>query len=165
MTEKGTTIVYRNEICRVVDIKPMTLGKISREYYVLSPVYDTKNTIYVPADNQNLTAKMRKLLTVDEIYAVIDTVQENKVVWIDDDRERNIKFKQVIEKGDSKEIIGMIAAIFEHKLEVEKQSKKLHSADEMLLERAEKVIYEEIALVLGIAKEDVVSFIMKRLEK
>lgn len=165
MTEKGTTIVYRNEICRVVDIKPMTLGKMTREYYILNPVYDTKNTIYVPVDNQNLTAKMRKLLSVDEIYAVIDTVQENKVEWIDDDRERNISFKQVIERGDSKEIIGMIAAIFEYKLDAEKQGKKLHSADETLLERAEKVIHEEIALVLGIAKEEVVPFIMKRLKK
>jgi CarD family transcriptional regulator len=165
MIEKGSIIVYGNEICRVTDVVPMTLGKITRDYYVLNPVYDTKNTIYVPVDNQNLVAKMRSLLSKKEIYAVIDAAQENKAKWIDDDRERNVSFREIIEQGDRREIIGMIAAIFEHKLEVEKQGKKLHSADEILLSRAEKLIYEEIALVLNIDKEDVIPFITERIEK
>ena len=165
MAEKGSIIIYGNEICRVDDIAPKTVGKITRDYYVLSPVYDTKNTIYVPADNQNLVAKMKRLLTQEEICAVIDAVQDNKAKWIEDDRARDVRFKEIIEQGDRKEIIGMIAAIFEHKLEAEKQGKRLHSADEKLLGRAEKMIHEEIALVLNIEKEEVIPFITKRLEK
>ena len=126
------------------------MGKITRDYYVLSPVYDTKNTIYVPADNQNLVAKMKRLLTQEEIYAVIDAAQDNKAKWIEDDRARDVRFKEIIEQGDRKEIIGMIAAIFEHKQEAENRGKRLHSADEKLLGRAEKMIHEEIALVLNI---------------
>ncbi len=50
MLEIGSTIVYGTRICRLSDIKDMRFGKATRNYYILSPVGDDKNVIYVPTD-------------------------------------------------------------------------------------------------------------------
>lgn len=160
----GATIVYGTQICKITDKKPQTFGKTTREYYVLAPVFDEKNTIYVPCDNEKLIAKMKKILSAEEIYALIRSMPQSESVWIEDGKERTQKYKEIIEKGDREEIIKIIKTLFEHKTEMEAKGRKLHAADEIVLSRAEKMIYEEFALVLDIKKEEVVPFITEQIE-
>lgn len=164
MIEIGTTIVYGTQICKITDKKNQTFGKISREYYVLTPVFDSKNTIYVPVDNENLVAKMKKILSAEEIYTLIDSIPSSENVWIEDDKERSHKYKEIIENGDRLEIIKVIKTLYEHKQDIEQKNRKLRSSDETILNRAEKVLYEEFALVLDIQKEEVVPFIARKIE-
>lgn len=164
MVNIGTTIVYGTQICRVTDKKDQTFGKITRNYYVLTPVFDEKNVIYVPSDNENLVAKMRKILSAEEIYALIRSIPNTENIWIEDDKLRTQEYKGIIERGDREEIIKIIKTLFEHKCDMEAKGRKLHAADEIVLARAEKVLYEEFALVLDIKKEEVVPFITKQIE-
>lgn len=164
MVNIGTTIVYGTQICRVTDKKDQTFGKITRNYYVLTPVFDEKNVIYVPSDNENLVAKMRKILSAEEIYALIRSIPNTENIWIEDDKLRTQEYKGIIERGDREEIIKIIKTLFEHKCDMEAKGRKLHAADEIVLARAEKVLYEEFALVLDIKKEEVVPFITEQIE-
>ncbi len=140
------------------------MGKMTRDYYVLAPVWDDKNLIYVPADNENLTAKIKKILSAEEINALIKAIPEGDSCWIEDDKERSAEFKGIIDSGDREKIIRIIRILFLRKRELEAKNRKLHAADEAILNRAEKLIYEEFALVLGIDKDEVVPYIAKRLE-
>ncbi len=165
MIEIGSTIIYGTNICKVTGIKPMTLGKVTRDYYVLAPVWDDKNLIYLPTDNEALAAKARKILSAEEINALIAVIPEEETDWIADDKDRVAKFKEIIDSGDREQIIRIIRMLFLRKKELEGKNRKLHAADEAILSRAEKVIYEEFALVLGIKKEEVVPYIASKLDK
>lgn len=164
MLGKGAIIVYGTQICRVSDVKDMTFGKVTRKYYILTPVWDDKNILYVPTDNQALTAKMKRILNEEEIYSLVHSIPSREIDWIDDDKERAQKFRDIIGRSDREEVIGMIKALFERKTELEASGKKLHAADAAMLDRAEKIICEEFALVLNIKKEDVASFIAREIE-
>ena len=165
MIEIGSTIIYGTNICKVLEVKPMTMGKTTRDYYVLAPVWDSKNLIYVPVDNEALAAKIKKILSAEEINSIIKAIPESDALLIADDRERIAEFKSIIDSGEREKIINVIRTLFLRKKELESKHRKLHSADEAILNRAEKLICEEFALVLGINKDEVVPYIAARLDE
>lgn len=164
MITLNSTIIYASSVCKVKEIKKMTVGKNTREYYVLAPVYDDKNTIYVPTDNPALLQKMRKILSAEEITELINAMPENETLWIEDDKARSEAYKKILEHGDRAEIIRIIKTLYERRLALMSEGKKLHSADEIIFARAEKMIYDEFALVLDIKREEVTPFILKQIE-
>ena len=164
MLEKGATIVYGSQICIITDIKDITFGKTARRYYILSPVWDDKNVIYVPTDNDALLVKIKRILSAEEIYALVKNIPLKETIWIEDDKERKQKYREIIDASDREEIIKVIKTLFERKKELEAVGRKLHASDVAILDKAEKVIYEEFALVLDIKKEDVVPFIVEQIE-
>ena len=164
MVKIGSTILYGSQVCRVTDIRDCAFGKTVKNYYVLTPAFDEKNVIYVPSDNEALLAKMRKILSADEIRAIIKNLPEKSTVWIEDDKLRATEYKRIIDSGDREQIMIMIKTLFEKGQEKSASGKKLHALDEALLARAEKMIYEEFSLVLNIKKEDVIPFIAEQIE-
>ncbi len=164
MIKVNSTIIYGSEVCKVTDIKKMTFGKVTREYYVLAPVYDEKNVIYAPTDNPRLKEKMKEILSSEEIIELIRNMPENENFWIEDDNARAAAYKETLEKGNREDVIRIIKTLYEHKCEVESRGKKLHSMDEILFRRAEKMIYDEFALVLDIKREEVTPFILRQIE-
>lgn len=164
MIKVNSTIIYGSQVCKVSEIKNMTFGKVTREYYILSPVYDDKNVIYVPTDNPKLKEKMREILSSEEIFALIANMPDNEKLWIEDDKERAALYKDTLEKGNREDIIRIIKTLYEHKCDLQTRGKKLHSADESAFQRAEKMIYDEFALVLDIKREEVTPFILRQIE-
>ena len=164
MIQINSTIIYGSQVCKVTDIKNMTFGKITREYYVLKPVYDENNIIYAPIDNPKLKEKMREILSAEEITQLIKNMPQKEVFWIEDDKARAAAYKETLEKGDREDVIRIIKTLYEHKCEVEAKGKKLHSMDDIIFQRAEKMIYDEFALVLDIKREEVTPFILRQIE-
>jgi CarD family transcriptional regulator len=156
----GDKVIYGFQVCEIVDIKPQIIGKIKRDYYVLSPIFDAKNTFYIPIDNEKLVAKMRKVLSKKEILDLIKSIPKSEDLWIEDDSDRTEKYKAIIEKGEREELVKVVKTLFERRETLKVQGRKLHTADENLLARAEKMLHEEFALVLGIGKDEVVPFIL-----
>ena len=72
MFQVNDMIVYgAHGVCRIAEIEERDFNGSSIEYYILKPVYDEKATIFVPVLNDRLTAKMRRVLSKDEIEALI----------------------------------------------------------------------------------------------
>ena len=164
MLKVNSTIIYGSQVCKVKDTCEMTVGKVTRRYYVLGPVYDDKNVIYVPMDNEKLTEKIKEILSAEEICEIINSMPDNEPYWIDDDKERTAEYKKTLETGNREEIIRIIKTLYEKRKEFSAKGKKLHSMDEIIFERAEKTIYDEFALVLNIKREEVVPFILKQVK-
>jgi CarD family transcriptional regulator len=165
MFKVGENIIYGTQVCKISDKRDLTFGKVTRNYYILTPIFDQKNVIYLPADNEKLMGKMRATLSRQQIAQIIADLPHTEALWIEDDRERTAVYKAIIEKGDRGEIAKVIKGLYQRKKELESKSRKLHAADEILFSRAEKMLYEEIALALDIEKEDVVPFIAKQVEE
>ena len=66
------TILYGAQgVCRIASIVRESFGSGPVDYYVLKPVYNDNSTIYVPVENGDLTGKMRRILSSEEIIALI----------------------------------------------------------------------------------------------
>ena len=85
------------------------------------------------------------------------------MLWIEDEKERKVVYKEILERGDRKELVGMIKALHLHEQKQKEKGRKLHMADERFFKTAEKVLYDEFALVLNIQPEQVLPFIMQQI--
>lgn len=155
-----------NGIYKIDDITAVHLkGMDEKEYYILRSVYDSNVKIMVPCDNEKLVAKMRRILSVDEINAIIEKSEELSGEWIENCRSRAEEFARIIDEGDAAEILRIVKVLSLHRIEVEEQRKKFLSTDERILNSAEKIIAENFAFVLGIDKKEVTRYIINQINE
>lgn len=160
MFQVNDIVLYgTNGVCKLVDIDVRDCGGRMVEYYILKPIYASNSTVFVPVNNEKLTSKMRYVLTKEEIDEKIRLIPESSPGWIDDERTRKERFKDIVSRADTFELIQLIKTLLEHQEAVMARGKKLHVADERMLQEAEKMICDEFSYVLGISKEEVPSYI------
>lgn len=162
--EVGTHVLYgKMGVCLVQEQKAIKMGKDSSLYYVLCPVSDGRSSIYVPCDNAELVARMRPLLTRDEINALLSDADEERVQWIDDRSARAALYRSVTADGDRRLLIRVICCLFRRKHERQELGKRLSAMDESALQECMRLIDEEFSMVLGIPRTEVVHYILERL--
>lgn len=157
-------VVYGSTgVCQVTDISRENFGgSTDREYYVLNPVYGNSMEIFIPTDKPN--DAMRRMLSKDEIIELIRFMPEIDSEWIDDDKFRKATFSGILQAGDQQKIIQLIKSIYERNVELEKNGKRLPSSDIEAMKQAEKQLYNEFALVLGIPPEKVADYILEHVQ-
>ena len=166
MFQVEDTVLYgANGICKIARIAETSFGGASARYYWLQPVSNQSTTIYVPVDNTALTAKMRRVLSAEEIQQIIETLAQAEPLWYEAETERREKYRQVIADGDCVQLGRMIKALYLHQQKQLASGKKLHQSDERLFKDAERVMYEEFALVLHIKPEEVLHYIAEQIEQ
>lgn len=164
MFNVNDTILYGTHgICKIVDITEQKFNGSTNKYYILQPLHNASSTIYVPLDNEKLLARMRRILSEEEIYELIKAMPDKETSWIENKNERNERFRSILSSGDRSEIIKLIKVIYQHKEELKAIGKKLHASDEQFFREAEKVIYDEFALVLNIRYDQVLPFIVDQI--
>lgn len=160
MFQINDTVSYSTQgVCVIKEIKQMNLSGKTENYYVLKPIYSSNSTIYVPIANENLTAKMRRILSRDEIKELIKAMPDEETVWIENDAERKEKYQQIISSSDHKKLVGLIKTLYLEQSRRSKEGKRLRQSDEQLFKRAEAMLYGEFALVLDISPDQVIPFL------
>lgn len=166
MFTAGETVVYGAQgICKVEGLTEMTTGREKKSYYVLSPIYTDRSTIYVPTDNENLLANIRRVLSKKEINSLIDEANAQKADWIEDDLARREHCSAVIKGGDRMALMQLIEMLYLHREALKETKKHFHISDERYLREAERLIHDEFSFVLGIPREEVPGYILKRIQK
>lgn len=166
MYKVNDTVVYGAQgVCKIAEITERILGTAAIQYYVLKPVYDEKNTIFVPVNNKKLQEKMHRVLSKNEVYTLIEEMPEEEPIWIDNENDRKEKYKTILSAGNREKIIQMIKALYLRQRKQEQAGRKLHASDAHFLQEAEKILYEEFALVLNIQREKVLPFIQNHIHE
>lgn len=168
MFSVGDAVVYGTQgVCRISDITDITVDKVIRKYFVLSPVYSGKATLYVPVDNEEvIRTRMRPVFTIDEIDSIIKNVSEGKTMpWIANDARRKEFCMNTLKSGDRMELVRLIGMLYSHQADMKAQNKLFHISDERYLKEAETLINEEFAFVLGIELGEVKKYIAKKIKK
>lgn len=144
--------------CKVTDIIKEKYFNNEEDYYVLEPVYATTETIIkIPVANKKVF--MRNIISKEDIDNLIEEIPLEKEVWIDDERERNYKFKSMVRSGDYRQWSTLIKTIFLKREEKKLEGKKITQEDERLFKSAEKLLNEEIATILHISPDEVPQYI------
>ena len=159
----GDMVVYGiNGIMEIVDLKVERIAGSEHEYYVLSePESRTASFVYVPTDNERLVGAMRPLLSRERAQEILDGASEvDALDWCPDNRVRTEKFRKIMESGDHRELIAMIKAINNMAKSRAEIGKKNYLSDDHVMQKAQKLLYSELSLVLGITADELTELIM-----
>lgn len=166
MFEIGEYIVYGSKgVCQVEDISNVDIPGASKDrlYYVLRQIENGAGKIYVPTDNDKIV--MRKVITKEAAEDLIRRMPDMEQLWIDDDKKREVMYKEAIRTCDYNEWVRMIKTLYFRKRERTAQGKKVTALDEKYLKAAENELYSELSLILEIPKQEVLEYIKAQIQK
>lgn len=158
----GDLVIYgTNGLCMVEDLKEMKLpyDEVPQEYYLLRPRSKNKSIIYIPSKNETLVAKMRHLLTKQEVDDILHGVRGREMEWIPDRTQRHAAFRAVMARRDQEEMLLMVRCIYAHRRALTAAGKRLPTADEDILQSSEKLLGQEFGQSLGIDPSQVERYI------
>lgn len=154
-------VIYgTNGICTIIDITVKKIGKEKIEYYVLKPEYSNTSTLFVPTQNETLVSKMRKIKTKEQISEILENLPKNETEWNTNKNARFDNSRAIISNGDYYELINLIRTLLIHEKILIKRGRRLHIVDEKFLKEAEKMVIDEMVLVLGETKENILKRIL-----
>jgi len=166
MFKEHDVVVYGAQgVCEIVAIEQRKVDGENRQYFVLKPQNDNGATCYVPTWNEKAWGKMRRVMTKQEVHALIDSMPDKTPLWIDNDNERKEAYRQTLAGGDHAAIISMVQALFLHKKQRQAAGKRLHVSDEHFMKDAEQILYNEWQYVLNMDKETLMAYILDRIER
>ena len=166
MFKVNDVVVYGSQgVCENIGIDERKIDGVSRTYFVLKPNDDKGATCYVPTWNEKALAKMRRVMTKQEVDALIDAMPNKSPTWIANEKDRKEAYKNILASRDQAAIISMVQALFYHKKEREAEGKRVHMSDEHFLKDAEQLLYSEWQYVLNVDKAGLMSYIFDRIER
>jgi len=161
----GDMVVYGiHGVCRIVDTESRTVDKRQVEYFVLQPCDQLDARFYIPTQNPAALAKLRKILSREEVDALLDSKEVKDGLWIADEAARKDKYRKILANADCAELIGMIRVLYFHKQQQLAAGRKFHQCDESFMKDAERLIRSELSCVLGIPQAEVGQYIYNKLE-
>lgn len=147
----GEYVFRANEgICRVSEIgHPDFLNpKEERMYYILIPKGDTKTKIYIPTEPEPIG--IRRLISKDEALKLIQNIQYISPIDIANEKQREQEYKQALRSNDPFQLAAIIKTLYTREQFRTTQGKKTTAMDKNYFQRAEKLLYSELATVLGV---------------
>lgn len=166
MFEVGDFIVYGNNgVCKIKEIGALDSPGISKDriYYTLESCYTAGNKIFTPADNKKVIK--RPVISREEAMNIIDDIDNIDVLWIPDEKKRELNYKESVKKCDCRELVKIIKTIYLRKQIRLAEGKKVMACDEKYFRIAEDNLFGELAVSLEMTKEEVKEFVIARVEK
>lgn len=164
MYQPGDKIVYSvHGVCRVVEIEVKRVDREKISYYVLEPVDQPGARYYVPSEKPAAVAKMRPILSREEMTGLL---RENTSVddhWVADENRRKQQYRELISGGRREDILAIIRLLHRHRMQQEEIGKRLHLCDETILRDCEKMLISEISVVLALSVPQALQYLHKEL--
>lgn len=150
-------------VCIVESVEQKKIGREIKDYYVLKPVSQATSTVFLPADNEKLLAKVRNVLSAAEVKDIITQVSSEDDVWVENDAERRLKFNEIISSGDRKTCLVLLRTLHHRQTELSGKGKRLHIADERALKEAQRLINDEFSVALEMKSDEIGPFLKAEL--
>lgn len=160
MFKKGDFVASStNGICEIVDMVSMNISGSNKEYYLLVPVEEKTAKVYIPV---NVAEKrIRKILTKEEAWNVIHSISKVEECWVENDKEREHFYKEVLASRNPERLIGMIKNMYHRKKDRQNAGKKCTAVDERYFKLAENQLHAELAFAIGEDKNNIKHIIME----
>ena len=166
MYQIGEKVVYGiHGVCLVTDQEERRIDKKYVTYLVLEPVGQEGAKYYVPTHNAAAMAKLRGMLSAEELEALIRSAAIKEEAWIRDENQRKQIYRELISSGDREKLIGMVASLYRHREQQSAVGKKIHMCDENFLRDAEKLLAGEISVVMGLEQDQAKQYLRNKLKE
>lgn len=160
MFEKGAYVVCGSKgVCLVEDITTLNISGVDKErlYYILKPVYMAASTVYVPVDAAK--ESIRPILSKEEAHALIRVIPQIPLITITNDKLLEQEYRGCMRSNSCEEWIKIIKTIYSRKQKRIEAGRKVTAVDAKYFRLAEDSLYGELAVALGMPREDVEEYI------
>ena len=151
-------------ICRIEDILYLTSQdeKNDKLYYLMKPIEDEKDKIYVPVSNSD--SRLRLCLTKEEAWNLIKRIPEIPTAWINNEKLREQNYKEAVKANDPEALVAIIKMIYQRKQKRLAQRKKCTATDARYFQMAENLLYMELGAAIGKPKKEYVRRLLSTLQ-
>lgn len=156
-------VIYSTHgVCKIEDLRFIKFDSCTsgHDYYILKPIARNTSSLFVPADNPALVARMRPVLSKEEIDHIILSVKDQNLLWIDDPKQRSARFQEILRIRDERELLLMISCLYLKSIGTEKG---LSNTDAQVLKKAESIIDQEFAFSLKISTSSIKHYLREKL--
>ena len=131
-------------ICKIEDILYLTSQdeKNNKLYYLMKPIEDEKDKIYVPVSNSD--SRLRLCLTKEEAWNLIKRIPEISTAWINNEKMREQNYKEAVKANDLEALVAIIKMIYQRKQKRLAQGKKCTATDARYFQIVENLLYMEL---------------------
>ena len=154
MYKQNDYIIYKREVCKVKEILKNYL--FDKDYYLLSPLSDDSLTIKIPTDSKEI----RPLISKEEILKLIEKMPLVEVVEADTKSLESI-YKNLLLSRTHEDLIKIIKTTYLRNKERIEKSKKTTDKDVYYFNLAEKYLYQEFQVILGLTYDETKEFVIK----
>lgn len=155
MFKIGDYVVYKRDVCKIVEIREKKF--MNKDYYVMRPIDDATLKLDVPIDISD--KYLRKVISKEEALALIDKIPSIKVVM---SMERMIEneYKMLLQSGSLEDLVCIIKTTYLRNYERKQSGKKIGEIDDTYFHRAEKMLYNELSVSLGMNFDDAKEYVI-----
>jgi CarD-like/TRCF domain. len=164
MFEIGNYIIHGTTgVCQVVAVGHIAIGSMDKHrlYYTLQPIYEKRSMVYTPVESDKVV--MRKVLTKEEAQNLIESIATIELKWEEDNKVRDVIYKEYMKNQKASEWMEMIKILQLRKEQLQEQGKKITGVDEKYLHVAKEWLFGELAISLGMEKEEIKELVMSKI--
>ena len=151
----GDYIIYLKDVCQVLDIKEKYMNDM--DYYVLTPVNDNSLKLNIPINNKSL----RNLISKEKIEEIINNILNIEIIK-DDDKTIENTYKNLLSSATHEDLIKIIKTSYLRNQKRINNKKKISDKDKNYFELAEKYLYNEFSIVLGLSFDETRDYVIKK---
>lgn len=164
MFQVGELIIYDGEgVCRVEAIGLPDIPDINRNriYYTLKPLY-REGRVYIPVDTNMF---MRPVISRGEAHELIRQIPDIEPDLCNTSNLRALSnhYEEFLRTHDCADLVQLIRTVRVKGKSAAANKKKLGQIDTRYMKRAEELLHGELAVAIGIPKEDVKTYIAKKI--
>ncbi len=159
MRDVGSYVVYRKEVCQISQIKKNYFKGL--DYYHLVPIEDETLQVDVPV---NIDKKLlRDLITKKEVERIISKLNQIETLDLKDKNLENT-YKELLNSDNLEDYVRIIKTTYLRNKERVANKRKASDKDNYYFHLAEKYLYNEFSIVLGMSYEETKDYILKKAE-
>lgn len=157
MFQAGDYIVYKRSVCKIKEIKKSYMNGL--DYYCLIPNKDESLKIEIPVSAPGI----RELISAEEIEKIINEIPSISLIETD---EKNLEqeYKKLLNSGSQRDLVKIIKTTYLRNKERIEKNKKIGDKDNRYFEEAERDLYDEFGIVLGLSLDETKDYVLNRVE-
>lgn len=167
----GDIVVYRHHVSEVAAIREAYFE--GRDYYELHALFENRLKLFVAVDEAQ-ASDPRPIMSRQEALALIDSMEDADPIDEKDivedaptptlrGRRMREEYDRLIKAGAPEELIPIMKSVHEHAVAREKTGRQITAVDKKYYDLAERALFDELAVSLGIDREDVGAFVEARI--
>lgn len=155
-------VVYKGEVCLLKEIKPKY--RAEADYYILEPVANSGLTMAVPVEDKY--GLLRKIIGRKEAEELIIRIPKIEVIDLEDDRLIENEYRTLMNSACKQEdLVRIIKTTYLRNEKRKKLGKKTRYMDNSFFQRAEHLLYTELAVALGMDYDKTEEYVIEKVKK
>lgn len=146
MFKKNDIVVYRGEVCKIVGKQRSDFT--GEQCYIMIPFFQQDGSVRHQVPVANKGGHLRNLVTKEEIQQLIESTPDIEML---ENKPANMKsqYAALLKSEDLKDLICIIKTSFARNKARLDSNKRIASIDDEYMHRAEKFLFNEISIVMG----------------